>query len=158
MSIHMEKHKKLSEHFAAAFFLAIGTLGCSGNRETRTLTSDHMRPTLLTGDKVVFDNSKPPERGDIVIFSSPHSFDPVLKSDVNSKSFRCRLNRLPIVSSIPDIDHPACEQYVLRVIAIEGDSVQVDQRGKVVLNGDQLEETYVGNQYCKNNETRLRIA
>ena len=145
----MEKHKKLCKHLAATLFLAMGTLGCSGNRETRTLTSDHMKPTLLTGDKVVFDSSKPPERGDIVIFSSPHSFDPVLKSGVNSKSSRCRLKKIPIISSIPGLGHPACEQYVSRVIAVAGDSVRIDERGKVILNGDQLEEAYVGNQYCK---------
>ena len=147
--VSIKSLRDLRKHlFTSLLIAAIATaLGCSKNREFRTIMSGHMTPTLITGDKILFDSSAPTKRGDIVVFNSPYSFDPVLNIGLTSKSLQCQLAKIPIVSSIPGLSHPACEQYVSRVIALEGDSVRVNPQGEVRVNGVDLDEPYVTN-YC----------
>lgn len=88
--------------------------------ETRYIPSLSMFPTLEEGDRLVTEKITyrfvhPPERGDMIIFYPP-----------------------PEV--VPERD--TSTTFIKRIVALEGDAVEV-KRGKLYLNGNQVDEDYV---------------
>jgi signal peptidase I len=118
---------------ALALVLALAASGCGGSshreREFR-IPSPAMVPTLRVGDYIKVDidayRSRPPARGDVVVFHPPRGADP----EVN----RCG------VPSQPADGHPCAsptpEQststFVKRVVALPGDWIAV-KRSRVYL-------------------------
>ena len=123
--------------------------------EARYIPSGSMLPGLQIQDRLLVEKltyrSRPPKRGEIVVFNSPYAFDPALKTPVRPSAVRCALVNLPLLGLIPGLGNPACDAYIKRVIAIGGDRVEVSPSGAVTLNGQRIEEPYVG-QACLVNQ------
>lgn len=119
--------------------------------EARFIPSGSMLPGLQIQDRLLVEKlsyrSRPPRRGEIVVFHAPHHFDPVLRANHPVGPLRCLVVNLPLVNSIPGLQEPACDAYIKRVVAVAGDRVVVNPRGEVTVNGRRLFEPYVRN-YC----------
>ena len=119
--------------------------------EARYIPSGSMLPGLQIQDRLLVEKltyrSRPPERGEIVVFRSPHHFDPVLASGTDSNPLRCLVVNIPFLGSLPGLASPACDAYIKRVVALPGEQVMVNPRGQVFINGTMLNEPYVEN-YC----------
>lgn len=117
--------------------------------EARYIPSGSMLPALQIQDRLLVEKlsyrQRLPRRGEIVVFRSPHRFDPVLASSADTNPLRCLLVNLPVLSSLPGLASPACDAYIKRVIALPGERVVVDPLGQVTINGRRLEEPYVQN-------------
>ena len=105
--------------------------------EARYIPSGSMLPGLQIQDRLLVEKltyrSRPPKRGEIVVFNSPYAFDPALKTPVRPSAVRCALVNLPLLGLIPGLGNPACDAYIKRVIAIGGDRVEVSPSGAVTL-------------------------
>ena len=97
-----------------------------------------------------------PKRGEIVVFNSPHAFDPALKTAGSPPTFLCALANFPLLGLIPGLGHPACDAYIKRVVALGGDQVSVNPGGEVRVNGDLLDEPYV-TKYCPVDEQGMSL-
>lgn len=88
------------------------------NYETRHITAEAMKPTLVINDRVLVDKSayqnSSPKRGDIIIF---HPVEKLRKQNY----------KLP---------------FVKRVIGLPGETLEV-KSGKVYINNQPLEEDYI---------------
>jgi signal peptidase I len=119
--------------------------------EARYIPSGSMLPGLQLQDRLLVEKltyrSRPPQRGEIVVFHAPHHFDPVLKPNHQAGPLRCLLVNLPLVNLVPGLQEPACDAYIKRVVAVAGDQVVINPRGEVMVNGQRLKEPYVTN-YC----------
>jgi signal peptidase I len=117
--------------------------------EARYIPSGSMLPTLQIQDRLLVEKltyrRRPPQRGEIVVFRSPHRFDPVLSSGADTNPLRCLLVNVPGLGSVPGLASPACDAYIKRVVALPGERVVVDPLGQVSINGRRLEEPYVQN-------------
>jgi signal peptidase I len=117
--------------------------------EARYIPSGSMLPGLQIQDRLLVEKltyrSRAPRRGEIVVFNSPHHFDPVLASSSARNPLRCLLVNLPVVGSLPGLASPACDAYIKRVVALPGERVVVDPRGRVAINGKPLSEPWVRN-------------
>ena len=126
--------------------------------EARFIPSESMLPGLQVDDRLIVEKltylARKPRRGEIVVFNSPHAFDPVLRSPTPPSSLQCALANIPVVGLIPALQDDACAAYIKRVVGIPGDQVVVNPRGEVILNGDPLKEDYVAN-YCPIDENGM---
>jgi len=117
--------------------------------EARYIPSGSMLPALQIQDRLLVEKltyrRRPPQRGEIVVFRSPHRFDPVLSSGSDANPLRCLLVNIPVVGALPGLANPACDAYIKRVVALPGERVVVDPLGQVTINGQRLEEPYVQN-------------
>lgn len=117
--------------------------------EARYIPSGSMLPGLQIQDRLLVEKlsyrQRPPRRGEIVVFRAPHHFDPVLASQSKGGPLRCLLVNLPLIGSLPGVQEPACDAYIKRVIALPGERVVVDPRGRVTIDGRPLPEPYVQN-------------
>jgi signal peptidase I len=99
--------------------------------EARYIPSGSMLPGLQIQDRLLVEkltyHRRAPRRGEIVVFHSPHHFDPVLASSTSRNPLRCALVNLPVLGSLP------------------GERVVVDPRGKVTIDGQPLSEPWVRN-------------
>ena len=115
--------------------------------EARYIPSGSMLPGLQIQDRLLVEKlayrTRPPRRGEIVVFNSPYAFDPALRSTERPSAVRCGLVNLPLVGLIPGLGDPACDAYIKRVIGVGGDRVEVGPTGAVILNGEPLQEPYV---------------
>ena len=118
--------------------------------EARYIPSGSMLPGLKINDRLIVEKislrSRPPKRGEVVVFNSPHSFDPVLLAMRRKKlpsSIECSLVTFPLISFIPGLNDPSCDAYIKRVVAIAGDEVQVNAKGKVFIKGKLIDEPYI---------------
>lgn len=135
--------------------LAVAVLLALGLRqfviEARFIPSGSMLPGLQIDDKLLVEKLtyrfRAPQRGEIVVFHAPHHFDPALRGNNPPGPLRCLVANLPGVSSLTGMQEPACDAYIKRVVAIPGDRVLIDPRGRVQVNGHQLKEPYV-RRYC----------
>lgn len=87
--------------------------------DTYIVPSSSMEPTLQVGDYMlsipVIDNRDTPERGEVIVFHPPASWD-----------------------------RPENEVFVKRVVAVGGDAIECcSSDGKVLLNGEPLDEPYM---------------
>jgi signal peptidase I len=119
--------------------------------EARYIPSGSMLPGLQIQDRLLVEKltylRRLPRRGEIVVFHSPHHFDPVLAAGSSGNPLRCLLVNLPLIGNLPGVAEPACDAYIKRVVALPGERVAVNPRGQVFINGQRLPEPYVSN-YC----------
>ena len=122
--------------------------------EPRYIPSGSMLPELQINDRLIIEKisikNKLPQRGDIVVFKSPFSFDEKLVSLRSSplpKKSNCFFMGLPPMSFIPGLRDQACDAYIKRVVALPGELVSVNLKGEVKINNKKLFEPYVIN-YC----------
>jgi signal peptidase I len=119
--------------------------------EARFIPSGSMLPGLQIDDKLLVEKLtyrlREPRRGEIVVFHAPHHFDPALRGSNPPGPLRCLMANLPGISNFAGIHEPACDAYIKRVVAVPGDRVLVDPRGRVQVNGQILQEPYV-TSYC----------
>ena len=120
--------------------------------EARYIPSGSMLPGLQIQDRLLVEKwsyrGHAPKRGDIVVFHAPHRFDPVLISQSGAAGpLQCLLVNLPLIGALPDVQQPACDAFIKRVIGLPGDHVVIDPLGRVRIDGRPLNEPYVRN-YC----------
>ena len=122
--------------------------------EARYIPSGSMLPNLKINDRLLIEKItfryRPPRRGEIVVFNSPHAFDKQLISRRYSSlpsSFQCALVTAPIVNLFPGVVDRACNAYIKRVVAISGDDISVNGKGEVFVNDQLVNELYSVN-YC----------
>ncbi len=117
--------------------------------EARYIPSGSMLPGLQIKDRLLVEKltyrSRPPRRGEIVVFHSPHHFDPVLAGSTPRNPLQCLLVNLPVIGGLPGLASPACDAYIKRVVALPGERVVVDPLGRVNIDGKPLKETWVQN-------------
>ena len=118
--------------------------------EARYIPSGSMLPGLRVNDRLIVEKlslrKRSPTRGEIVVFNSPYSFDKKLIADRKKQlpsRFQCSLITFPLISWLPTLSDRACDAYIKRVVAVEGDSLLINGKGKVVLNGRSIYEPYV---------------
>ena len=86
-----------------------------------------------------------PSHGEIVVFNSPYSFDKKLIAERERRlpsKFQCSLLTFPLISWLPILGDRACDAYIKRVVALEGDRLLINSKGEIVLNGRSIKETY----------------
>ncbi len=134
--------------------LALTVLFYAGIRifigEARYIPSGSMLPGLKVNDRLIVEKlslrKRSPFRGEIVVFNSPYSFDKKLISDRKKQlpsKFQCSLITFPLISWIPTLSDRACDAYIKRVIAVEGDRLLISGKGEIALNGRSINEPYV---------------
>ena len=118
--------------------------------EARYIPSGSMLPGLKVNDRLIVEKlslrKRVPSRGEIVVFNSPYSFDKKLIADRQTElpsKFKCSLITFPLFSWIPTLTDRACDAYIKRVIAVGGDRLLIDEKGKILLNGRSIDEPYV---------------
>ena len=102
-----------------------------------------MLPELQINDRLIIEKislkNKLPQRGDIVVFKSPFSFDEKLinlrSKPLPNKSY-CFFMSLPPMSFIPGFRDQACDAYIKRVVALPGELVSVNVKGEVIINNE----------------------
>ena len=104
------------------------------------IPSGSMLPQLEVNDRVVVSKLAyrlhEPRRGDIVVFDSPNQ----VKSDDDGGNIVTRLIRK--VGTGIGIVQPSTEEFIKRVIALPGETVDL-QDGKVYVNGRPVNEPYL---------------
>ena len=122
--------------------------------EARYIPSGSMLPGLRIQDRLFIEKltfrRRAPLRGEIVVFNSPYSFDPILRISNTSSKAKCALLNFPLLALIPGLSAPSCDAYIKRVVAVEGDKVFVNRRGEVSIDRKKQNESYVGS-YCSVN-------
>tara|TARA_Y100001968_G_scaffold230461_1_gene213340 strand:+ start:599 stop:1291 length:693 start_codon:yes stop_codon:yes gene_type:complete len=130
--------------------------------EARYIPSGSMLPGLKVNDRLIVEKlslrKRAPVHGEIVVFNSPYSFDKKLiderKKPLPSK-FQCSLVTFPLISWIPTLSDRACDAYIKRVVAVGGDSLFINGKGEMVLNGISINESYI--KYFCPNKTKLNL-
>tara|TARA_Y100001970_G_scaffold294247_1_gene449116 strand:- start:12548 stop:13261 length:714 start_codon:yes stop_codon:yes gene_type:complete len=131
--------------------------------DARYIPSGSMLPELEINDRLIIEKlssrSRNPDRGDIIVFNSPFSFDKELIKRRKTKlpnSIQCFFYTLPPVNIIPGVSDPACDAYIKRVIALENELVEVNNQGDIFIGEKFIEENYVSNK-CIDNEIKLNL-
>ncbi len=131
--------------------------------EARYIPSGSMLPGLQVNDRLLVEKmtlrNRSPNRGEIIVFNSPNAFDSQLISKRKKglpSTLQCVLVGFPLMNIIPGLADPACDDYIKRVVAIEGDKVSVNSKGELFLNGVFKKENYVTN-YCQVDRTGFSI-
>ncbi|WP_223291205.1 signal peptidase I [Streptomyces avicenniae] len=117
-----------------------------------SIPSLSMQDTLQRGDRVLVDKLTPwfgsePERGEVVVFHDPGGWlddGPADEGGIGS-ALRTGLSWIGLMPSDEDQD------LIKRVIAVGGDTVECQQGGQVVVNGQALDESaylFPGNTPC----------
>lgn len=113
--------------------------------EARFIPSGSMLPALQLQDRLLVDKLsyrfRSPERGEIVVFHSPHRFSPMGYGIPEPFWSQCALVSFPGLARV--FRHPKCDAYIKRVVALSGERVVVDPLGQVWINGKRLREPYV---------------
>ncbi len=118
------------------------------------IPSSSMEPTLLVGDhilvsKFIYGLSLPftdrkvftfkkPQQGDVIVFEFPNN--PAECKGFTS-SVRKRIENVVEKKSVRQLVTDDCKDFIKRVIAVEGDTVEVIDK-KVYINGKPLEGKY----------------
>ena len=104
--------------------------------EARYIPSGSMLPTLQINDRLIVEKLsyriRIPNRGEVIVFNSPHSFDERLiarRSKPLPSKLECAIVGFPILNLLSGIIDPACHAYIKRVVAIGGDRVAVNSEG-----------------------------
>lgn len=105
--------------------------------ETFTVPSDSMAPAYHAGDRIIVDKRADVRRGEVIVFSGEGSlYQPaerrgllrVIDTGAGLLGFR-----------------PGQQDYLKRVIGVGGDSVEVDAKGVLRVNGALVNEAYLPN-------------
>ncbi len=123
--------------------------------EPRYIPSGSMLPELQINDRLFIEKfslkKRDPKRGEIVVFNSPFSFDKeliALRNKPLPSKYYCFFMNVPPISIIPGLRDRACDAYIKRVVALEGEFVSVNSFGEVFINKNKLSEPYLINK-CK---------
>jgi signal peptidase I len=102
------------------------------------IPTESMLPTIEVNDRVMVSKLSyrfgQPQRGDIVVFLSPLNYDP------DSESILDKVGRN--VLEAVGIRTASADDLIKRVVAVEGDTVEVKE-GSLFVNGEQVAEPYV---------------
>ncbi|MFI8826461.1 signal peptidase I [Streptomyces sp. NPDC053431] len=106
-----------------------------------SIPSDSMMNTLQRGDRVLVDKLTPwfgaePERGEVVVFHDPGGWLEEGKTPEPNVVQKV----LSFIGLMPSAEE---KDLIKRVIAVGGDTVSCKEGGKVVVNGKELNETYL---------------
>ncbi len=112
------------------------------------IPSGSMEETLRIGDRVVVDKLTPwfgaeVHRGDVVVFRDPGGWlgDEAGGPDTSSGPVRQLKKGLAFIGLLPSADQ---KDLIKRVVGVGGDTVACcDVRGRVTVNGQAVEESYV---------------
>ncbi|AAP99558.1 MULTISPECIES: signal peptidase I [Prochlorococcus] len=122
--------------------------------EARYIPSGSMLPTLQINDRLVIEKlsyrTRSPKRGEVVVFNSPYSFNKILiakRLNPLPSTLKCVVVSFPLINSLLGVVDPACNAYIKRVVAVGGDSVFVNSEGKLFVNKESINESYVSN-FC----------
>ncbi|MGH2811855.1 MAG: signal peptidase I [Actinomycetota bacterium] len=103
------------------------------------IPSGSMENTLLVGDRVLVSKLSyrfgEPRRGDILVFRGPESFTPPAQDRGPIGNF---LHSVAVGLGLRSSE----QDFIKRVIAVEGDEVEVKD-GSVFVNGNRLRERYL---------------
>jgi signal peptidase I len=103
------------------------------------IPSESMVPTLEVGDRVLVSRLSyrlhEPRRGDVVVFSSPFE-----NGDDDDDSLPVRVLH-GILESV-GLRHPSTEDFIKRVIALPGETVE-GRGGRIHIDGRPLDEPYL---------------
>ncbi len=162
---HSDSSKQFKNRWWVSFFDTWGPISLTillyiGIRhfiaEARYIPSGSMLPGLKVNDRLIVEKlslrQRSPFRGEIVVFNSPYSFDAKLIANRQTKlpsKFKCSFITFPLISLLPTISDQACDAYIKRVIAVEGDRLFINTKGNILLNDKMIEEPYVEN-FCSN--------
>lgn len=98
-----------------------------------------MENTLQVNDKVMVNVAetyfKDPERGDVVVFKDSQGWMPPVNYEHNPIN-----DGLVFIGLAPDT---SVNYLVKRVIGIPGDTVESDGKGKIRVNGTEIDEPYI---------------
>ena len=143
--------KNIFKEWGPLIFLTFFISSCrSFIAEPRYIPSGSMLPELQINDRLIIKKfslkNSLPQRGDIVVFRSPFSFDQKLISSrskpLPNKRY-CFFMSFPPMSFIPGLRDKACEAYIKRVVALPGDIVSVNDKGEVYIDNKIIIEPYV---------------
>ncbi len=145
--------KNILFEWAPPLFLIFLISACrSFVAEPRYIPSGSMLPELQIKDRLIIEKisskNKLPDRGDIVVFNSPFSFDKkliALRSKPLPNERHCFFMSLPPISFVPVFRDQACDAYIKRVVALPGEMVSVNGKGEVIINNKKISEPYVSN-------------
>ena len=143
--------KFLLNDWVQLIFLACVISSCrSFVAEPRYIPSGSMLPGLQINDRLIIEKislkKRDPERGEIVVFNSPYSFDQGYISQRNNKlpnKSYCFFMSFYPMSSVPGLRDKACDAYIKRVVALSGDMVKVNKKGEVFINNQKIDEPYI---------------
>ena len=143
--------KSFLKEWGLLIFLTFFVSSCrSYLAEPRYIPSGSMLPELQINDRLIvekFSTRKSlPNRGDIVVFKSPFSFDEKLilsRSKPLPNKRYCFFMSFPPMSFIPGLRDQACDAYIKRVVALPGEIVSVNNKGEVIINNQLIPEPYV---------------
>ena len=147
--------KNIIFEWGPLLFIAFFVSSCrSFLAEPRYIPSGSMLPELQINDRLIIEKislkNKLPQRGDIVVFNSPYSFDKKLvisrSKPLPNKSY-CFFMSLPPMSFIPGLIDQACDAYIKRIVALPGELVSVNVKGELIINNKKIFEPYVIN-FC----------
>jgi signal peptidase I len=106
------------------------------------IPSESMEFTLDVGDRVLVNkvvyHFHPPRRGDVIVFEDPHPAPTEHRGAVSA--FVHWLTEGLGVSTSPEKD------FIKRVIAVPGDTLEINGQGDVYINGKKIGEPYVSPQ------------
>ena len=118
--------------------------------EARYIPSGSMLPGLKVNDRLIIEKlsfrQRAPNRGEIVVFNSPYSFDKKLIANRQTQlpsKFKCSLITFPLISWLPTISDRACDAYIKRIVAVGGDRLLINAKGEIILNGISVEEPFI---------------
>jgi signal peptidase I len=107
------------------------------------IPSESMEPQLLVGDRVVVSRIAyrvhEPRRGDIVVFDCP----PTAQCPAPAPSRGLVGDAVRFVGERIGVIQPSTDEYIKRVIALPGETVE-GKEGRVYVNGRALIEPYLG--------------
>jgi signal peptidase I len=117
-----------------------------------SIPSDSMQNTLQRGDRVLVDKLTPwfgaePERGEVVVFHDPGGWLGDTGTDDGGVTGAVR-DALSFIGLMPSAED---QDLIKRVIAVGGDTVECQEGGQVLVNGEPLDESdylFPGNTPC----------
>lgn len=113
--------------------------------QTFYIPSSSMEQTLQVGDrvlvnKVVYD-MRSPERGEVIVFRGTDNWTPENRVQAD-KGFFSKIGGT--IADLVGVSQPGEKDFIKRVIGLPGDTVACcDVNGRVTVNGQPLDESYV---------------
>ena len=94
-----------------------------------------------------------PKRGDIITFEAPSvNYTNGEKADLENPTAIYKTNKTGIISKfLYNVVEIGKTSYIKRVVALPGEHVQIKD-GKVYINGEELEEDYLGEEVITESE------
>ena len=101
------------------------------------IPSESMVPTLEVGDRVFVNKLAGVDRGDVIVFESPHDIEGPDRGVVGGF--------LHWLGEGIGVAHPENEDYIKRVVGLPGETVEI-RDNVVYIDGEPLAEPYISKQ------------